>query len=227
MRHGTCEMQGWRVNMEDAQLAVPDLDDQVSLFGVFDGHGGRGVSRFVARELPGIIKETEGWQGKDYQKALEQAFVKVDDLLRADSGRKAVEELDRPDPDKPKRLLQVPKRMVERFKANQKRAAGEGEEGECDIDLGGDDFDDFEMEGEEEEGLDFEGDLEVDAGAPEVAAVAPQPAADAPTSNAEAPAQPAADAPTSNAEALAQPAADAPTSDAEVETEKFPDDAND
>jgi len=62
IRHGTCEMQGWRVNMEDAQLAVPDLDDQVSLYGVFDGHGGRGVSRFAAKELPQILKETEGWK---------------------------------------------------------------------------------------------------------------------------------------------------------------------
>jgi serine/threonine protein phosphatase PrpC len=33
-------MQGWRVNMEDAHIAKADLNDECSLFGVFDGHGG-------------------------------------------------------------------------------------------------------------------------------------------------------------------------------------------
>jgi len=33
-------MQGWRKGMEDAHLAVPNLEDDVSLFAVFDGHGG-------------------------------------------------------------------------------------------------------------------------------------------------------------------------------------------
>ncbi len=35
-------MQGWRKNMEDAYIAykeIPGYDD-LSLFGVFDGHGG-------------------------------------------------------------------------------------------------------------------------------------------------------------------------------------------
>jgi len=168
MRHGTCEMQGWRVNMEDAQLAVPEFDEQTSLYGVFDGHGGRGVSRFVARELPGVIKETEGWKAKDYKTALEQAFLKVDDLLRADAGRKAVEELDRPDPDKPRRLLQVPKRMADQFRRSRSvRASQEGDE-EDDEDFAGLeddyglDFDELEG-GEEEEQLEAEQEVDMDA----------------------------------------------------------------
>merc|ERR1719440_1898549 len=154
IRHGACEMQGWRVNMEDAHLAVPDLDDQVSLYGVFDGHGGRGVSRFAARELPRILKETEGWKAGDYKTALEQAFLEVDEQLRSDTGRKAVEELDKPDPQKPRRLLQVPRRMVERFRRGQAGGAGDDDE---EIDL--EDQDDYLeglLEGEEEDGLNFE-----------------------------------------------------------------------
>merc|ERR1719440_1148383 len=159
IRHGTCEMQGWRVNMEDAHLAVPDLDEHVSLYGVFDGHGGRGVSRFAARELPRILKETEGWKAGDYKTALEQAFLEVDEQLRSDTGRKAVEELDKPDPQKPRRLLQVPRRMVERFRQGQ---ASAGDEDEIDLDNPLDD-DYFEIhEGEEEDGLNFEADPEMD-----------------------------------------------------------------
>ena len=40
---GTCGMQGWRVNMEDAHIAEEVYFSDGSkglLFGVFDGHGG-------------------------------------------------------------------------------------------------------------------------------------------------------------------------------------------
>ena len=34
-------MQGWRKSMEDAHIANLDLPGGVSVFGVFDGHGGK------------------------------------------------------------------------------------------------------------------------------------------------------------------------------------------
>jgi serine/threonine protein phosphatase PrpC len=37
-------MQGWRRTMEDSHIAHTDLDNGVSLFGVFDGHGGKSFS---------------------------------------------------------------------------------------------------------------------------------------------------------------------------------------
>ena len=37
-------MKGWRKNMEDAHLAATNLNDQaISVFGVFDGHGGSSI----------------------------------------------------------------------------------------------------------------------------------------------------------------------------------------
>lgn len=33
-------MQGWRKTMEDAHVCVKNLADGISLFGIFDGHGG-------------------------------------------------------------------------------------------------------------------------------------------------------------------------------------------
>ena len=33
-------MQGWRTTMEDAHITITDLDEGISLFAVFDGHGG-------------------------------------------------------------------------------------------------------------------------------------------------------------------------------------------
>lgn len=41
------EMQGWRGSMEDSHIAELNIGDGNSLFGVFDGHGGREVAKFV------------------------------------------------------------------------------------------------------------------------------------------------------------------------------------
>jgi len=37
---GITEMQGWRKNMEDTCLYDLNIGNNISLFGVFDGHGG-------------------------------------------------------------------------------------------------------------------------------------------------------------------------------------------
>jgi len=39
---------GWRINMEDAHIAADNLPNNISLFGVFDGHGGPEVAKYVA-----------------------------------------------------------------------------------------------------------------------------------------------------------------------------------
>ena len=41
MLYACSEMQGWRNTMEDAHITRADLTEEVSVFGVFDGHGGR------------------------------------------------------------------------------------------------------------------------------------------------------------------------------------------
>ncbi|KAH0484384.1 MAG: hypothetical protein KVP17_004759 [Porospora cf. gigantea B] len=53
-------MQGWRQYMEDAHVAVPDLalpsfPEGVSLYGVFDGHGGPAVSMWVSRHIASVL----------------------------------------------------------------------------------------------------------------------------------------------------------------------------
>jgi serine/threonine protein phosphatase PrpC len=39
--------KGWRVKMEDSHIANDNLPNGVSLFGVFDGHGGAEVALYV------------------------------------------------------------------------------------------------------------------------------------------------------------------------------------
>ena len=50
LRFVACGMQGWRRSMEDAHIAhINILSQNISLFGVFDGHGGQEVALFVKK----------------------------------------------------------------------------------------------------------------------------------------------------------------------------------
>ena len=48
LRYGVSSMQGWRVHMEDAHITDVNFDDGISLFAVFDGHGGPEVAKFCS-----------------------------------------------------------------------------------------------------------------------------------------------------------------------------------
>lgn len=44
-KYGASGMQGWRKGMEDAHITHVDLiPGEVSIYGVFDGHGGQEVA---------------------------------------------------------------------------------------------------------------------------------------------------------------------------------------
>jgi len=51
MKYGASGMQGWRTNMEDAHITQFNIAPKISLFGVFDGHGGREVAKFVEKHF--------------------------------------------------------------------------------------------------------------------------------------------------------------------------------
>lgn len=79
-------MQGWRRTMEDAHIASVNLGDQdISLFGVFDGHGGSEVARFCSKYMTSeILQLTEVKNGGDMTTALVKLFHRMDDMLRSD-----------------------------------------------------------------------------------------------------------------------------------------------
>ena len=73
----------YRQSMEDIGIMLPDLttDYKVSLFGIFDGHGGTDVVKFVKTRLPQLIK---AYLDELYpvEKAFKNAFKKVDEELK-------------------------------------------------------------------------------------------------------------------------------------------------
>lgn len=62
LKYGATEMQGWRNTMEDSCIAeISGLGDDISVFGVFDGHGGREVAYFVRDHFIAELKKLKSF----------------------------------------------------------------------------------------------------------------------------------------------------------------------
>lgn len=67
--------------MEDSHIARTDLPKGVQLFGVFDGHGGAEVARFVEKHFVETLLKNNHFESGEYKKALEETFIEMDKLL--------------------------------------------------------------------------------------------------------------------------------------------------
>lgn len=83
---GASEMQGWRINMEDAHTLLLKLDGgKNAFFGVYDGHGGSSAAKFSGEHVPKRLASEEAYKSEDYELALKKAFLGTDEDLRSDS----------------------------------------------------------------------------------------------------------------------------------------------
>jgi serine/threonine protein phosphatase PrpC len=82
-------MQGWRKSMEDAHVTHLDvIEGEVSVFGVFDGHGGCEVAHYVEHHLVDELKKNESFKKGNYRQALIDVFLGLDKMLLTDQGKK-------------------------------------------------------------------------------------------------------------------------------------------
>lgn len=88
MRYAASGMQGWRVNMEDSHIAKFNIAPDTNIFGVFDGHGGKEVARFVERHFIEELLSCTAFKNGDYGQALTDTFLRMDELLQTTEGKK-------------------------------------------------------------------------------------------------------------------------------------------
>ncbi|KAI3455221.1 hypothetical protein Pfo_011884 [Paulownia fortunei] len=88
LRYGLSSMQGWRATMEDAHAAFSNLDGSTSFFGVYDGHGGKEVSKFCAKFLHQQVLEHEAYAAGDLGVSVKKAFLRMDEMMCGTSGQK-------------------------------------------------------------------------------------------------------------------------------------------
>ena len=84
--YGACSMQGWRKSQEDAHIST-FLDDDISLFGVFDGHGGKDVSLLVKEIFTDRLVKNSAFKQKNYDTALKETFREMDEYMLSEEGK--------------------------------------------------------------------------------------------------------------------------------------------
>ena len=76
--------------MEDAAITVAELNEDTSLYGVFDGHGGREAAKFVEKHFIEELQKNPNFISKDFEKALTETFLKMDELIMTPQGQKEI-----------------------------------------------------------------------------------------------------------------------------------------
>ena len=95
IRYGACGMQGWRRRMEDAHITELSLGDkkQYSVFGVFDGHGGKEVSQFVKKHFVEELQNNINFKKGNIKDSLQETFLKMDELMRKNQGKNELSQI--------------------------------------------------------------------------------------------------------------------------------------
>jgi protein phosphatase 1G len=90
--YAAASMQGWRTSMEDSHLTALDFENTYSIFGVFDGHGGKEVAHFASRHLLETLKTRPSYS-TDLGAALQESFLNLDEQMRTKEGRKELRDI--------------------------------------------------------------------------------------------------------------------------------------
>jgi serine/threonine protein phosphatase PrpC len=94
-------MQGWRLQMEDAHLSIVNLEGKADLhlFAVFDGHGGKEVAKYAEKHFVEHLLASPDYQTGKYPEGLTEAFMKLDESMKTEAGKRELKLLKADDPD--------------------------------------------------------------------------------------------------------------------------------
>src|SRR5438045_615754 len=94
-------MQGWRTNMEDENTVETDVPGflNYSFFGVYDGHCGDKVAKYIGANLHlNIFKKLHEFGKENIEKAIKDGFMQTDSDMQTGSdtqtGSDSEEEVD-------------------------------------------------------------------------------------------------------------------------------------
>ncbi len=73
--------------MEDDHYMNANFDKDVSLFAIFDGHGGQEVATFCAKNVEKVLKSNKHYQNQRFKVALEETFEELDKLMQSKEGQ--------------------------------------------------------------------------------------------------------------------------------------------
>ena len=86
IKYGMSEMQAWKQSMEVFILKNLNLLEQnknISLFGLFDGHNGAEIAKYLSLHFSQFLTENKNFLNGDYKQALKETFINIDSSFRA------------------------------------------------------------------------------------------------------------------------------------------------
>jgi len=93
LKYAACGMQGWRKRMEDSHISDLNIaNSNTSVFGVFDGHGGKEVAQWVKKKFTEELVKNKNFKSGNYQKALSETFMRMDSLMQEPTGKNELKE---------------------------------------------------------------------------------------------------------------------------------------
>ena len=78
-------MQGWRKRQEDAHISAVSQGEgkDIDVFGVFDGHGGKEISKFVSNHFTEELIKNSNLK-TNMKQALKETFIKMDEIMQTE-----------------------------------------------------------------------------------------------------------------------------------------------
>jgi len=90
LKYGLNSVQGWKSSMEVYIMDFAESDPQklLNIFGIFDGHGGREIPKYLSSHFFEFLKNNENFKNAKYKEALSETFLEIDKSFKTDNVQK-------------------------------------------------------------------------------------------------------------------------------------------
>ena len=88
LKFGLSSIQGWKVQMEDYNFyhtdLIPNTDKKFDIFGIFDGHGGPEISKYISTHFLDTLLSNSSFKEGKYAESLKETFIQIDNSLNTE-----------------------------------------------------------------------------------------------------------------------------------------------
>ena len=90
LKYGLNSVQGWKKSMEDfiVDFTGENKEKFLNVFGIFDGHGGSEVPKYLQAHFVEFLKKSQNFQNGKFKDALNETFFKIDESFKSEEAQK-------------------------------------------------------------------------------------------------------------------------------------------